>query len=178
MSYGVVRTDNMYATDVRGGGLVSIKYIVTENAGQANETKTETAIENGCVLKIGDLMDGQREVYEGTAPAKGDALGDLCLIATPELMYDERKHDLDEFINEAGKIARGYRFHHADTFSLTADAFETALSEIAVGNIIELQNNKTKMKVVASATASTTTVGKIIAIEQAGKYTYYVICVA
>lgn len=177
MAYGVVRTDNMYATDVRGGGLVSIKYIVTDSSG-AEPVDIETAIENGCVLKIGDLMDGQREVYKGTAPAKGDALGDLCLIATPELMYDERKRDLDEFINEAGRIARGYRFHHADTFSLTADAFETALSEISVGDLIELQNNKIKMKVVSSATASTTTVGKIIAIEKVGKYTYYVICVA
>ena len=62
MSYGVVRTDNMYATDVRGGGLVSIKYIVTENAGQDNETKTETAIENGCVLKIGDLKNAEAPV--------------------------------------------------------------------------------------------------------------------
>lgn len=177
MAYGVVRTDNMYATDVRGGGLVSIKYIVTTGSGDS-EVKTETAIENGNVLKIGDLMEGEREVYEGSAPAANTALGDICLIASPELMYDERKHGLDEFINEAGRICRGYRLHHADTFSVTADAFETSLSEIAVGNIAELQANKTKMKVVASATASTTTVGKIIAIEQAGSYLFYVIQVA
>ena len=149
------------------------KYFVSED-----ETLVPTEIENGHVVKLGQLMEGEREVYEGSAPAKGDALGDLCLIATPELMYDERKHDLKDFINEAGKICRGYRFHHADTFSLTADAFETSLSEIAVGNIIELQDGEVKMKVVASATASTTTVGKIIAIEQAGSYLFYVIQVA
>lgn len=177
MAYGVVRTDNMYATDVRGGGLVSIKYIVTENAGQDNETKTETAIENGCVLKIGDLMDGEREIFEGTAPAANTDLGDICLIASPELMYDERKHDLAEFINLPGKPCRGYRLHHADAFSVTIDALETALSEIEVGNVVELQAD-TKMKVVASPTASTTTVGKIEAIETAGKYTFYVIRVA
>ena len=36
----------------------------------------------------------------------------------------------------------------------------------------------TKMKFVASATASTTTVGKIIAVEPVGTLTYYVIEIA
>ena len=175
MSYGVVRTDNMYATDVRGGGLVSIKYIVTTGSGN-EEVKTETAIENGNVLKIGDLMEGEREVLEGSAPAANTPLGDICLVATPELMCDERKHGLDKFINEAGRICRGYRLHHADTFSVTADALATSLSEIEVGNIVELQAG-TKMKVVASATSGSTTVGKIIAIEPAGSYLFYVILV-
>lgn len=175
MAYAVVRTDNLYATDVRGGGLVSIKYIVTDSSG-SEPVDVETAIENGCVLKITDLMDGEREVFKGVEPEDDTDLGDICLIATPELMYDERKHDLSDFINEAGRICRGYRLHHADTFSVTADAFDTELSEIEVGNIVELQDG-VKMNVVASATADTTTIGKIIAIEPVGSYVFYVILV-
>lgn len=43
------------------------------------------------------------------------------------------------------------------------------------GNVVELAAKATKLNVVASATDSTTTVGKIIDVEIAGRYTYYVI---
>lgn len=173
MAYGVVRTDNMFGTDVRAG-LVSIKYIVTSGSG-SSATKTETAIENGNVLKVGALMEGEREVFEGSAPAADTALSEVVLVASPEIMYDEHKHKLSDFINEAGTIARGYRLHKGDIFSVTAEALSAA-SKIAVGNIVELQAD-TKLKVVASATSGSTTIGKIIAIENAGFYTYYAILV-
>lgn len=173
MAYGVVRTDNMYGTGVRTG-LVSIKYIVTSGSG-SSATKTETAIENGNVLKVGALMKGEREVFEGSAPAADTALSEVVLVASSEDMYDEHKHKLSDFINEAGTIALGYRLHKGDIFSVTAEALSAA-SDIAVGDIVELQAG-TKLKVVASATSGSTTVGKIIAIENAGFYTYYAILV-
>lgn len=46
MAYGIVRTDNMYGTDVRAA-LVSIKYM-------GDNGTTPTAIENGNVLKVGN----------------------------------------------------------------------------------------------------------------------------
>lgn len=179
MSYGVVRTDNMYGTDVRAG-LVSIKYIVTTGAGTTEDpyVETETAIENGNVLKVGALMDGEREIHKGTAPAANDNLDDIVLIASPEVMYDERKRNLDEFINEAGKACRGYRLHKWDIFSVTKDALDGA-AEPAVGDIVELKAG-TKMNVVAAATGATegsTVVGKIIAVDVVGRYTYYAILV-
>lgn len=167
MAYGVVRTDNMFGTDVRAG-LVSIKYM------GANGT-TPTAIQNGNVLKVGALMSGEREIFVGAAPAANDDLKDIVLVATPEVMYDERKRNLDEFINEAGRACRGYRLHKGDIFSVTKDALD-GVAAPAVGNAVELKAG-TKLNVAASATSGSTQVGKIIAIDVVGRYTYYVILV-
>ena len=91
-------------------------------------------------------------------------------------MYDERKRNLDEFINEAGKNCRGYHIHTGDIFSVTKDALIGAETP-AVGDIVELAAG-TKLKVVAAATGATsgsTVVGKVIAIDVVGRYTYYAI---
>ena len=177
--HGVVRTDNLWGTDVRAG-LVSIKYIVTTGSGTTESpyVHTETEIDNGNVLKVGALMEGEREIFEGSAPAANDALSEIVLVASPEVMYDERKRNLDEFYNEAGKAARGYRLHKGDIFSVTKDALDGA-EEPAVGDIVELKAG-TKLNVAAAGTGATsgsTVVGKIIAKDVVGRYTYFAILV-
>lgn len=167
MAYGVVRTDNMFGTDVRAG-LVSIKYMGADG-------KTDTAIENGNVLKVGALMEGEREIFVGAAVAANTPLSDVVLVASPEVMYDERKRNLDEFINEAGKPCRGYRLHKGDIFSVTKDALDGA-AEPKVGDAVELKAG-TKLNVAASATSGSTAVGKIIAVDVVGRHTYYAILV-
>lgn len=179
MSYAVVRTDNMYGTDVRAG-LVSVKYIVTTGSGTTDDpyVDTETAIENGNVLKLGSLIDGEREIFAGSAPAANSSIKDIVLVATPEVMYDERKKNLDEYINEAGKACRGYRLHSGDIFSVTKEALDGAAAP-AVGDVVELKAG-TKLNVVAAGTGATsgsTVVGKIHHIENAGRYKYYAILV-
>ncbi|RGH18305.1 hypothetical protein DWV75_03635 [Ruminococcus sp. AF12-5] len=164
--YGVVRTDNMTGTDVRSE-LVSVKYM-------GENKKTATEIENGSVLKASELADGEREVFIGEQVSKDTPIREVVLIAAPEVPYDERLRNLDEFINVAGKACRGYRLHSGNIFSLTKEAL-TGLASPAKGNVVELADKATKLNVVAAATASTTTVGKIIDVEIAGRYTYYVI---
>jgi len=164
-NYAVVRTDRMEGTGDRNS-LISIKYIVSN---------TETAIQNGNVLKRGALISGEREIFAGATPAANDALDDIVLVATPELMYDERKRDLDDFINEAGKPARAYHLRKGDIFSVTKPALDGKASP-EVGDTVELKAG-TKLNVAASATQGSTVVGKIIAIDVVGKYTYYVILV-
>lgn len=159
----VVRTDKMFATDNRAG-LVSVRY-------QPGDTMT--AIDNGNVVKIGALEEGSREVYKGVTPAADDAIKDIVLIASPEVMYDERKRNLDEFQNVEGAIARGYHLHTNDIFSVTKEALTG--DEPAVGKVVELAAG-TKLNVTASATG--TVVGTIIDINVVGRYTYYVIQVA
>lgn len=171
-NYAVVRTDKMHATDVRSM-LETVKYM---GAGS-----TATAIENGNVVKVdGTLLadsDGVtiREIKKGVTPAATSKLDEIVLIATPEVMYDERKKGLHEFINEAGKLARGYHLHSGDIFSVTAEALVNASPD--VNQIIELAAS-TKLNNVATATAGSTVIGKIIAIDVVGRYTYYVIQVA
>lgn len=165
MSYAVVRTDNMAGTDVRGQ-LVSVKYMGADGS-------TATAIENGNVLKLGALVEGEREIYVGGNVAANTAIEDVVLVASVETMYDERKRNLDEFVNKADAICRGYHIHSGDTFSVTAEAL-SGTGTPAVGNIVELAAG-TKLAFAASATSGSTQVGRIIAVDVAGRYTYYVI---
>lgn len=162
-NYGVVRLDNMSGT-TDGTLLRSVRFY---------DGDKEAAIENGRVVLIGDLLDGQREVRKATAPAATSPLNHIGLVAAPELMYDERKRNLTEFINEAGENVRVYIPHVRDIFSVTAEALDAAAA-IAKGNLVELQAG-TKLKVVATATDKSTQVGKIVDIETVGSLTYYVI---
>lgn len=164
--YAVVRTDLMAGTEL-GPKLASVRYF---------DEKGETAaIENGCVLKLEALLEGEREVRKGVAPAADTSIKDIVLIATPEVMYDERKKNLDEFINEAGANCRGYRLHEHDMFSVTAKGLNIAEgASPEVGWAVELMAG-TKLNLVASATAGSTQIGKLHAIEKAGRYTYYVV---
>ena len=163
--YGVVRTDNMMGTDVRSM-LASIRYMGADG-------NTPAAIENGSVVKVGSLLPGEREVFIGSDVAADDKLTDIVLLAAPEVMYDERLRNLDEFINEAGKNIRGYRLHSGDEFSLTKECL-VGLEAPAEGNIVELTAGH-KLNVVESATDGSTVVGQIFHIEVAGRYTYYAI---
>lgn len=165
MAFGIVRTDLMYGTDVRTG-LASVKYLGSDGA-------TPTAIENGNVLKLGNLITGEREVYVGGDVAANDNVKDVVLVASPEVNYDERIRNLDQYINEAGKIVRGYRFHKGDVFSVTKDALDGNATP-AINDVVEFKAG-TKLNVASSATSGSTVLGKIIAIETAGRYTYYVI---
>ena len=166
MAYSIVRTDKLAGTDNRAF-MRSVRYA---------ESGTATAIENGNVVLLGALENGSREVYTATTPAADSDIKDIALVATPELMYDERLKNLDDFINEAGKIARGYALHTGDIFSVTKDALDGAAAP-AVGDVVELKAG-TKLNVVAAATGATsgsTVVGKIIDKNIVGRYTYYVI---
>lgn len=170
LNHAIVRTDNMAGTDVRSM-LVSVKYVVIDN-----NTETPTEIENGNVVNISlGLMDGEREIHTGTAVAANDNLNDVVLIATPEMIYERTYYALDDFINKAGTICRGYRLHSGDFFSVTAPALDlTSRTEPAKGDVVELAAG-TKLKVVQSATNGSTQVGKIHAIETVGPHTFYVI---
>ena len=157
-TYACVRTDNMSGT-VEGKNLVSLKY--------------NGDIENGSVVKIGDFVDGEREVRGATAPAKNDAVRDLALIASPEVIKDKTYHSIANFINEDGSICRGYRLTSGDIFSLTKEGFASGAS-LKKGAIVEL-NGTTKLNAVDAATGTeTTVVGKIVLIEDE----WYVIEVA
>lgn len=168
MAYPIVRTDLMSGT-TDPSQLRSLKY--------HNGTDYSDGINNGTVLKLDSIIDAtvDREVWKGVKPAANDKIADIVLIATPELMYDSVKKNLDDFTNEADSVLRGYRFHSGDMFSITSDGVDG--SAVAVGHTVELQAGL-KLKAVASATSASTTVGKVVQVEQVGDKTYYVILVA
>lgn len=159
--HAIVRTDLMHGTDNRAD-LVSIKYMGADG-------DTPTAIDNGNVLKAGALMKGEREVLVGAAVATGTALNEIVLVASPEVMYDERKRNLEDYENEAGKVCRGYRLRSGDIFSVTKEAFSAEPS--AASKVVELAAG-TKLKPAASSASA---IGDIIAVDTVGRYTFYVI---
>ena len=156
MAHSVVRTDKMAGTDVRSE-LVSVRY-------QPSDTMTE--IDNGNIVKLGNLEAGSREVYKGDTPAATDTIADVVLIASPEKIYDEHIHGVDKFTNEAGMIARGYRLHEHDIFSVTEEAFN---GTPALGKMVAIMDG-TKLNVVDESGF-----GAIIDKNVVGRYTYYVI---
>lgn len=169
MAHGVIRTDLMFGTDV-GPEVRSARYM--------GSGTTETEIDNGNVVLLDGLMADERELYKAVTPAANSAIEKVAIVATPEVLYDERKKNLDEFYNKAGAAIRVYRPHTHDIFSVTADALNIASGVTpAVGDAVELMAG-TKLKVVKSATSGSTQVGTIIEIEETQRYTYYVIEVA
>lgn len=124
-----------------------------------------TAVENGNVLKIGKLVSGERNSYTYATPSANTALTSIAILTSPELMSDERKKNLNEFINEVGVTSRAFMLEKGDVFSVTAEGLTG--TDIAVDDIVELQAD-TKLKVVALATGLTsgsTKVGTIVGIE-------------
>lgn len=164
MAHAVVRTDKVYGTDNRTG-VVSVSF--------------NGDIDNGNVVLLTGLKAGSREVYTATAVAADSPIGDVVLVASPEVMYDERNRNLDGFYNVKGKAARGYRLHSGDIFSVTKEALAGAATP-AVGDVVELAAG-TKLNIAAKddgATEGSTVIGKIIDINVVGRYTYYAIEVA
>lgn len=98
-------------------------------------------------------------------PAANSAIAKIALVATPEVLADERKKSLTDFRNEAGAIARGYLLESGDIFSVTAEAV-TAIEGTApaAGQVVELQAD-TKLKLTASLTSGSTQVGTVLAKE-------------
>lgn len=159
--YAVIRTDNMSGTDQRAD-LLSVR-VYDGTGDDANKIDAE----NGVIVKIGALEDGEREVYKATLAATADDLDDCAILAGVEVMYDEHLRNLDEFINEAGTAVRAYIPRNRNFFAVTAKGFvgETAP---AVGGTVGIGAN-------GKLAAGGTGVGKCVAIEKAGRYTYYVI---
>lgn len=162
--HAVIRTDKMFGTDDRVG-IYSFVYFDGNN--------DAADIDNGNVVLLGQLMEGERELYKATAPTASSDLHNVVIVASPELTYDQRLRSLDDFYNKAGVPARAYTFHKNQIFSVTKDALDGKESP-EVGDVVELKAG-TKLNVAAEATQDSTVVGFITAIEQSGRFTYYVI---
>lgn len=155
MAYTVVTREKM-TTEWDGSKRISLKY---------RPSGVDAAIENGMVVVVGDLIDGEREVYAGDTPTVSTTLNKLALITTPEVMADERKKNIADFRNEAGDVCTADKLFSGDIFSLTKEGFEGTPEK---GSVIELQAG-VKLKAVKTATSGSTKIGKIIDVVN-GKY--------
>ncbi len=162
MAYTVIRTDLLSGTDV-AADLVSLRVYDAED--------NQIAVENGAVVELKGYEEGQREVMKAVLATASSKVEDCAIVASEEVMYDERKKNLDEFVNEAGAICRGYIPRSRNIYSITKEGFVGATAPTAVGAKVGLGAG-------GKLDAAGTGYGTVMAIEIAGRYTYYVIKIA
>lgn len=163
--HGICVKENLSGTH-NGVDLVSVRYMVDTTA---------TAIDNGNVVLVGAFESNSREVRKATAPAKSSAKADIALIATSEVIYDERlQGDLANFVNEAGAVANAYRLEKPhQIFAVTSEALDGGAARI-VGAVVELQAG-TKLLAVESNTSGSTKIGSIVDVYTKRGVTYFAI---
>lgn len=162
MSYTVFRSDLLSGTDV-ASDLVSCRVYDGED--------NPIAVENGTIVELKGYEEGEREVMKAVLATSASKISDCAIIGTEEVMYDERKKNLDEFINEAGSICRGYIPRSRNMYSITKEGFVGSTAPDAVGTEVGIGEG-------GKVDKDGTGYGTIMAIETAGRYTYYVIKIA
>lgn len=158
MAYTVFRSDLMSGTQ-QNADLVSLRFY--------NDEGEVAEVENGVIVHLEGYEKGEREVMKAVAASAGADLNECAVVAGPEVMYDERKKNLDEYINEAGKAVRGYIPRSRNLFSVTKDGF--------VGGVVPADGAEVGIGEGGKLDASGTGFGKCECHEIAGRYTYYTI---
>ena len=156
--YSVVRTDLMSGTK-QPADLVSFRFYNAE--GEVAE------IENGAIVELKGYEEGEREVMKAVAATSASNLADCAIAVGVEVMYDEREKNLSDYINEAGKIVRGYIPRSRNMFSVTKEGF--------VGGTVPTKGAAVGIGANGKIDAAGTGLGKCVAIEATGRYTYYTI---
>lgn len=172
MSYCVVRTDKP-SGEAQMADMLSLRFC-TATTNNGTTTYTPAEVENGVIAELKGLESRgtnpviyEHEIYRAVAATSSSDMNNCVIICSPELMYDERKHSLDQFINEAGKPARGYIPRSRNIYSWTKEGFVGATPP-AIGGTVGIGTG-------GKLNASGSGFGKCIDIDTAGKYTYYVI---
>lgn len=161
MAYCVIRTDGMSGTK-QPADLRSLRFYGADG--------NPAEVENGTIVKLQGLEDGQREVYKAIAATASDDLNDCVVVAGVEVPYDERLKNLDQYINEAGKAVRGYILRSRNQFSITKEGF-------VGGTVPSAKGARVGVGAGGKLDASGTSFGECSDIETAGRYIYYTITI-
>ena len=163
MAYAVCNLSQMAGT-TNPTKLVSFRY---------NNGSAYAAIENGFLVSLDSLIEGEREIWKAVAPTANQALGKLVLCATPELMYNTLEYkNLSDFINAAGSDCRGYILSSGDIFGVTVDAFASDTAPTSTNKYITIAAATQSM---TAGSSSTNARLEYIATESDKGYTYYVL---
>lgn len=111
---------NLDKIQAKGDG--SIASVVSENK----------VLPNGALVALGELLDGERELFEAVDPADEN---ELLLVAAPEVKYESNADHLD-YETKAGVPARAYHLQRGDMFQVEQSLFETApeKGDVVTGN--------------------------------------------
>ena len=130
--------------------------------------RVATEIDNGMLVAIGALENGQREVKAMDAIAADTKVGAIAVLGTEEVDKEKSYNTVGNFTNKVGTIARGYVLHDNCAYSVTADAFEGGVPAKGAKIYAKAGSNK-------HHTAGDVEIGTCEAIEKDGAATWYVI---
>lgn len=144
----------------------------TKISGRCFDFVYDKDIENGSLIAKGELVDGERNIYEAKIPEVGD---EVFLVCSPSWSYDDARtvnQNEEAYINVANKPFRAYGLvaHNHDKFAVE-DYGINASGAIAKGDYVTVDGTTVKINDVSTSapTASTTGfIGKVVEIENYG----------
>ena len=157
--------DKVYAVITREAMASEYDGTKRKSAKFYNGSDTPAEIENGMVVKIAGTIPGEREVLKVVAPEGTENVADLWIVTTPEVVADERKKNLSDFVNEAGQIITIDKLMPNDIFSLTAEGL--AGTAVAGHNVGLASAGGVKLVVDAATSGMGTVIGTVLDIANA-----------
>lgn len=157
--------DKVYAVITREAMASEYDGTKRKSAKFYNGSDAPAEIENGMVVKIAGTIPGEREVLKVVAPEGTEDVADLWIVTTPEVVADERKKNLSDFVNEAGQIITIDKLMPNDIFSLTAEGL--AGTAVAGHNVGLASAGGVKLVVDAATSGMGTVIGTVLDIANA-----------
>jgi hypothetical protein len=120
-----------------------------------------TAIENGSIVTLGNLVNGEMDLYESAAvSANTDTI--YFVDGVELLASEETTKGLDDFENPADKPFRVRKPMVGDVFSISESMISAIGSTVVEGNLVETPASGNKLQEVTTATAGVSFVAKIV----------------
>jgi len=138
----IVRKDKVLAG--YNGNLESVH--IYDNAGSARVATT-----NGVFVVVEGKVEGEREVVKARLGAEADADKEILLVHNAEVMYDERKYRIADYVIDEDVTSRAYRLAVGDIITLTVDLFDG--DEPVEGDLLGIKADG-KIGVIADADAN------------------------
>ena len=128
-------------------------------------------IDNGMLVAVGALEEGEREVKTMAPIANATKLGEIAVLGSEEVNKAKSYDTVGEFTHEKGSIARGYILHNGGAYAVTAGAFDGAVPAKGAKIYAKAGSNK-------HFTSGDVEIGTCEAIETEGATVWYVIRVS
>lgn len=152
--------------------------VLVENLeGSLADVTIEKDLDNGSVGVLGDYSAVEREVREFTAPTGSETKGELYILCSPELIYDESRKALGGLkhyynvgtasINGNPEAYRAYPMSKVKKFKLSEEGIDASdvSDKLEVGQYVKVEAGSYTLKATTSKAGA---VGKIVRIDQEG----------
>lgn len=132
------------------------------------DVKATVDVQNGWVVKKGDIVTGEKAIYKAEVPATTD---EVYLVANPAWDYNDSSiinQNEENYINKAGKSFRVYALKKDNQFAVL-DYSIAENTSLAVGDYIGVDGSTMQLKDLGTSDpGSTGFMGKVIEITTYG----------